>query len=69
MTEVGKLLGQRQREALELMSHGLTYEQTAKEMGISIESVKEHMKVVRSKLCALNTNHAIAEALRLGLIK
>jgi DNA-binding CsgD family transcriptional regulator len=64
-----KLLTRRQRQALQRMSHGLTYEEAAAELGIGLETVKEHMKGARSRLNALNTNHAIAEAIRLGLIE
>jgi LuxR family quorum sensing-dependent transcriptional regulator len=63
------LLSRRQRETLQLMSRGLTYNQTAAELGLGIETVKQHMKDARRKLDAVNTNHAIGEAIRMGLIE
>jgi DNA-binding CsgD family transcriptional regulator len=40
-----KLLTPRQRDALQRMSRGLTYEEAAAELGIGLETVKEHLKV------------------------
>jgi len=61
-------LSPRQREVLQAMSHGRTYPEAAAELGISIETVKEHLKIVRRRLGARNTNQAIADAIRLGLM-
>lgn len=58
----------REIEVLRYHSHGLTQEQCADALGIGAESVKTHMAEARRKLAAKNTAHAVAIALRLGLI-
>lgn len=68
LTPRGPAPARRQLEVLQEMSMGLSYAETAAALGISIETVKEHMKRVRERLGARNTNQAIAEALRRGLI-
>lgn len=58
----------RQLEVLQLMSRGLGYQETADELGIGLETVKEHLKGARRRLHARNTNQAIADAIRRGLM-
>lgn len=61
-------LTRRHVEVLGAMSRGLTYKETAAELAIGIETVKEHLKHARDRLGARNTNQAIAEAFRRGLL-
>ena len=59
---------QRELEALRYTSHGLRWKECAAAMGCSEETVKTHLHEARRKLAAKNTCHAVAIALRLGLI-
>lgn len=54
--------------ALLLMSHGLEEQMAADMLGKSLYTVKYQLKSARYKLKAKNTRHAIAIALRMGLI-
>lgn len=54
---------------LEALSRGLTREEAAVLLGIGLESVKSHLKRIRRVLRAKTTTHAVAQALRLGLIR
>ena len=51
------------------MSHGLTAEMAADLLGVATETVKTHLKAARVRLRAKNTAHAVANALRQGLIE
>lgn len=53
---------------LECGSRGLTVKMTALTLGISPETVRTELKQARYLLKAKTTSHAIAEALRQGLI-
>jgi DNA-binding NarL/FixJ family response regulator len=53
---------------LRLYSHGLTLPMVADERGVSCETVKSQTKLIRLKLAAKNTTHAVALAIRAGLI-
>lgn len=54
---------------LTLLATGLHYHEVAYKLGISEASVKDEMKLARSKLGARNTTHAVALALDQGLIE
>lgn len=58
----------RELDVLRCISHGLTEEMAAEVLGIGYESVHEYMYRVRLKLAAKNQAHAIARAMRAGLI-
>jgi DNA-binding NarL/FixJ family response regulator len=64
---IGKLTP-RQREVLELAANGLTDEQAATVLGLGLETVKHHKKVLLRNLDAYNTPHAVALALKYGLL-
>jgi DNA-binding HTH domain-containing proteins len=51
------------------LAEGLTYEEAGERLRVSKESVKDHLKQVRQKFGARNTPHAIAIALREGVIQ
>nr|WP_265519337.1 autoinducer binding domain-containing protein [Nitratireductor luteus] len=61
-------LSRRQREAVAWASEGLTTDEIAERLNVSIHTADMHMRAVRAKLGVANTVHAVAEALRLGLI-
>ena len=58
----------REIEALEWAAHGKKLTEIAALMSISVETVKAHLDSARYKLQALNRLHAVAKALRAGLI-
>lgn len=61
-------LTQRQRQILEMLADGQSTYAAAENLGLSEETVKTHMKNVLGRLGARNRAHAIALAIRLGLI-
>lgn len=63
------MLTRRQTEALCWLAEGKTFGQIAAIMGISSETARSHFRQARERLDAMNRSHAVAKALRLGLIK
>jgi DNA-binding CsgD family transcriptional regulator len=62
------ILGVRETEALQRSADGGTFEEIARAMRVSSGTVKGYLTSVRVKLHADNGSHAIAIALRAGLI-
>lgn len=62
------IITRRQREILELLADGHSTHFAADNLGLSEETVKTHMKNVLARLGARNRAHAVALAIRLGLI-
>lgn len=58
----------RELQALRLLSEGLNGVQAAKRMGISYQTLKNHLAHVYLKLGARRSVHAVVIALRKGLI-
>ena len=58
----------REREIMHLMAEGLTAEAIGGELGVSVETVRTHVRNVIRKLQARNRVHAIALALERGEI-
>jgi DNA-binding NarL/FixJ family response regulator len=61
-------LSPREREIMHLMAEGLTAERIAESIGVSVETVRTHVRNVIRKLRARNRVHAIAIALERGEI-
>ena len=61
-------LSPREREIMHLMAEGLTAEAVGTDLGISVETVRTHVRNVIRKLAARNRVHAIAIALERGEI-
>jgi len=61
-------LGEIEREVLELFAEGMTVEEVAKERGRSPETVKTQLFKARAKLGAKNVTHAVALAIRKGVL-
>lgn len=61
-------LSLREVELLKLLARGYSYEETAGEMKISVNTVRHHIKNIYSKLCVHTKHHAIQEAGRLGFL-
>ncbi|NLS21175.1 hypothetical protein HGP16_32270 [Rhizobium sp. P40RR-XXII] len=58
----------REREVLQLAAEGWKERQIASRLGITDHAIDKYMRSCREKLGSRNTNHAIALALRKGLI-
>lgn len=55
-------------EALRMMSHGLTVEMVASATHFALDTIKNRLARARYLLGAKNTTHAVAIAIRTGLI-
>lgn len=62
------VLSEREREVLDLVADGLTGEQIAERLFLSPETIRTHLRNAMNKLEASTRAHAIAIALRQGLI-
>ena len=62
-------LTSRQSEILESMVRGLTDRDIAQQLGLSPESVSEHVGAIRQKIGAANRTEAVAIAMRKYLLK
>jgi len=57
---VGKaVISRRELEVIALVARGMTNDEIAGEMGISVETVKSHMRHLLAKLRAKNRTHAV----------
>jgi DNA-binding NarL/FixJ family response regulator len=63
-----KLLSPREREVLELLAHGLSGEDAAKQLYLSSETVRTHVRNAMAKLDASTRVHAVALAMQRGEI-
>lgn len=61
-------LTQREAEVLALLADGLSHEQIGKELSISPETVRTHVRKACDRLNARTRTQAVATALRLGLL-
>jgi DNA-binding NarL/FixJ family response regulator len=61
-------LSPREKEIMHLMAEGMTAEQIANQLNVSVETVRTHVRNVIRKLQARNRVHAIAMALERGEI-
>jgi DNA-binding NarL/FixJ family response regulator len=64
----GSSLTRRQRQVLQLLADGLSTDGAAKRLGLSAETVRTHTKATIRRLDARDRAHAVAIALRSGLI-
>ncbi len=64
---LGKL-SPRERDILQLIAHGLTSDEVSAELGISERVVRGYLQGCRNKLNARNSTHAVARAVKLGLV-
>ena len=58
----------REQQVLSLLAYGHTNEEIARELYISVETVKSHARRIYSSLGARNGRHAVYLAMRDGLI-
>lgn len=64
----GAPLSHRQRECLQLAAHGLSTEDIAYKLGITIRTAQFHFDSIRSKLAAANRQEAVAKGIAEGII-
>lgn len=57
-----------QMTCLRYTALGLSQKEIAREMGITPYTVKDYMELARARLGARNTSHAVALAVRSGLL-
>lgn len=57
-----------QVEVLAALAEGKSQPQIAEERAVSLDTIATYVKVIRSKLGAKSTTHAVAVAIRRGLI-
>lgn len=57
-------LSPRERTVLESMAKGLTYRQTAEQLGISIDTIRTHVRRIYEKLHVQSSTEAVAKYLR-----
>ncbi|WP_024587677.1 helix-turn-helix transcriptional regulator [Aliihoeflea sp. 2WW] len=61
-------LSKRDIECLRLTADGLTSEQIAERLGLSVHTANQYVAAAAEKLDAVNRMHAVAKALRAGII-
>jgi len=61
-------LSSREREVVEQLSYGLTYEEVARELGMSINTVRTHVRAIYDKLGVGSKTEAVLLALERGLL-
>lgn len=66
--QYGDTLTPRQLDVIRCHAHGLDGPMTAEALGVTLATVESHLKLVRYKLRAKNTTHAVAQAIRSGLV-
>jgi DNA-binding NarL/FixJ family response regulator len=63
-----KTLTPRELDVLRLLAEGLQHEQIGRQLGITAETVRSHVRKASTRLDATTRTQAVATALRLGLI-
>jgi DNA-binding CsgD family transcriptional regulator len=58
-----------QLRVLELAAEGLTQDEIAARLGVSVQTIKSHLKAIRLRLAARSTPHAVAIGFRVGLLE
>lgn len=64
----GNHLSEREREIIALVADGFTAQQIADKLFVSLDTVETHKRNVIKKLEANNAAHAVAKAVREGMI-
>jgi DNA-binding NarL/FixJ family response regulator len=64
-----ELLTAREREVLEVLARGFTYEEAAQILSVSFHTVASHVKHIYGKLAVGSRSEAVYEATQLGILK
>jgi DNA-binding NarL/FixJ family response regulator len=62
-------ISDREREVLVLLSQGHSYQTAAGQLGLSLDTVRSHVKNIYSKLHVHTQAEAVSKALRAGMIR
>jgi len=68
-TRLGSLLTRREIQVLEMVRDGMSNADVALKLTLSVMTAKNHMQNIRGKLKVRTRGQAVAEAIRLGLIR
>jgi len=63
------MISPRQRDVLQLLAEGKTSKDIASTLHLSVETVKDYRRQARVAMRVRTTTHAVAEAIRKGLIE
>ncbi len=66
--EKAPTLSERERDILQYCAMGLTAVDISENIGVTVSTIKYHLNQLRYKMNVVNTTHAVATALKLGLI-
>jgi DNA-binding NarL/FixJ family response regulator len=61
-------LSEREQDVLRCLSHGLTYQSVAEDLGLTVNTVRDHVKRIYRKLQVHSAAEAVSRAVREGLI-
>lgn len=67
--DTGTNLTPREVEVVDALSRGFTYTNVGSALGISINTVRQHVRSIYHKLAVASKTEAVLEALRLGVIR
>lgn len=67
--KTAKGLSARESEVLNLVARGFTYNEVAKQIGLSVTTVQSHVRNIYGKLDVHNRTEAVFEARQLGLLR
>jgi DNA-binding NarL/FixJ family response regulator len=67
--ETRERLTVRERDVLEVLARGFTYEEAAEILGVSFHTIASHVKHIYGKLAVGSRGEAIFEAVQLGILK
>ncbi len=59
----------RELDVLQMISKGMSYAETASALGLSVHTVRDHVKAIYRKLAVNSKNEAVFEARQLGWLK
>ncbi len=62
-------LTSRERDVLEVLARGFTYEEAAQVLGVSFHTVASHVKHIYGKRAVSSRSEAVYEAVQLGILK
>jgi DNA-binding NarL/FixJ family response regulator len=65
----GEKLTARERDVLEVLARGFTYDEAARILDVSFHTVASHVKNIYGKLAVGSRSEAIYEAVQLGILK
>lgn len=63
------LLTEREHDVLRALAKGLTYAASASKLGVSVNTVRVHVRAIYGKLAVRSKTAAVMEALRLRLVR